>query len=380
MHNYNVLVFGGNHHNTLGVLRSLGRRGIRPDLLLVDPDRQGYVAKSRYINELYVCETYPNALDWLKEGYRHKGEKTVVICTSDHAICIIDENSHSLSSRYVLPGSILHGQISKYMDKQLMAKLAVEVGLRVPHSYNAEGGVLPKEVGLPCIVKPLRSVEGTKGDIVVCYNKSDVERYNAGRTPNADIQVQDYIEKDYEYQLIGCSINSGETVIIPGVSKIISAAEGSNTGFLKYEQLDRSYPIKECKAFIQRIGYSGLFSIEFIRDRSGVDYFMEMNFRNDGNAICVTKAGVNLPYIWYLSGIGRPYDGEIKAILPVYVMPEFDEMLRIPKHKLTFSTWVKEMIKADAYMEFDIKDQFPFWNRIGFYVKLIVRKALSKIK
>ena len=61
-------------------------------------------------------------------------------------------------------------------------------------------------------------------------------------------------------------------------------------------------------------------------------------------------------------------------------MPEFDELLRVPKHTLEFSAWLMEMVKADAYMEFDFKDQAPFWNRVVFYVKLIVRKALSKIR
>lgn len=36
--------------------------------------------------------------------------------------------------------------------------------------------------------------------------------------------------------------------------------------------------------FIRDLGYSGLFSLEFIRDKSGKDYFMELNMRNDGNA------------------------------------------------------------------------------------------------
>lgn len=27
-------------------------------------------------------------------------------------------------------------------------------------------------------------------------------------------------------------------------------------------------------------------------------YFLETNFRNDGNAFCVTESGVNLPVVW----------------------------------------------------------------------------------
>ena len=375
-----MLVFGGNHHNTLGVLRSLGRRGVRPDLLLVDPDNQGYVSKSRYIDRLYLCATYADALICLKENYQHKSDRTAVICTSDYAIGLVDENRDVLLDKFILPGTRQQGFVGKYMDKNVMAEVAAQAGLILPRTFNTVEGFLPEDVALPCIAKPMRSVDGSKSDICVCYTKEDVVGYNERTLRACELQVQEFVERDFEYQLIGCSINAGENVIIPGVSKIISAAEGSNTGFLRYEHLDGTYPLEECKSFIRKIGYSGLFSIEFIRDKSGVDYFMEINFRNDGNSICVTAAGVNLPYIWYLACCGEDYSEEIKEISPVYIMPEFDELLRVPKRKLAFSVWVKEMVKADAYMEFDFKDQLPFWNRIGFYVKLIVRKALSKIK
>ena len=55
---------------------------------------------------------------------------------------------------------------------------------------------------------------------------------------------------------------------------------------------------------------------------------MEINFRNDGNAICVTAAGFNLPYIWYLYNTGGNYREEIEAskVKPTYVMPEFADI------------------------------------------------------
>ena len=57
--------------------------------------------------------------------------------------------------------------------------------------------------------------------------------------------------------------------------------------------------IEKVEKFIREIGYKGLFSVEFIRDAVGNDYFLEINMRNDGNAYCVQCAGVNLPNIWY---------------------------------------------------------------------------------
>ena len=35
-------------------------------------------------------------------------------------------------------------------------------------------------------------------------------------------------------------------------------------------------------SFIREVGYTGLFSMEFLRDKYGNDYFMEINFRMMG--------------------------------------------------------------------------------------------------
>ena len=70
--------------------------------------------------------------------------------------------------------------------------------------------------------------------------------------------------------------------------------------------------LQKCISFIREVGYTGLFSMEFLRDKYGNDYFMEINFRNDGNAISVTEAGVNLPYIWYAYNSSIDYNEEMQ--------------------------------------------------------------------
>ena len=45
--------------------------------------------------------------------------------------------------------------------------------------------------------------------------------------------------------------------------------------------------------FIQQSDYHGPFSVEFVHTRSGENYFMEVNFRNEGLAYASTCAGAN---------------------------------------------------------------------------------------
>ena len=58
----------------------------------------------------------------------------------------------------------------------------------------------------------------------------------------------------------------------------------------EYIQVD-----KVCE-YINVLGYSGLFSVEFLLSNSGEAYFLEVNLRNDGNGYLPTYGGVNLPY------------------------------------------------------------------------------------
>ena len=50
----NVLVIGGGHHNTLGVVRSLGREGYQIELILIDEKQRSFVSASKYVS---VCHT-----------------------------------------------------------------------------------------------------------------------------------------------------------------------------------------------------------------------------------------------------------------------------------------------------------------------------------
>lgn len=40
------------------------------------------------------------------------------------------------------------------------------------------------------------------------------------------IQLQEYIEKEFEFQLIGCSLDAGDIVLIPGYTQIIISIFG----------------------------------------------------------------------------------------------------------------------------------------------------------
>lgn len=364
--NKEVIVIGGNHHNTLSIIRSLGEKGTKSLLIVLSDDPKPYVGFSKYIQEMRVVRVEDEIASAMFSLHK-SSDKAVVIACADSISSYLDSNRNKLLKYFMLPGSVEEGRITRLMNKNTMIQVAEECGISVPKSwivYPATPDI--ESITYPCIVKPLVSKNGSKADIAICEQREDLEKY-LEHCNCEELQIQEYITKCIEFQLIGCSLNGGEEVIIPGVSIILRQPKNTNTGFLHYVPIrEFSYDREPCVEFIRKTGYSGLFSLEFIRDKKNTDYFMEINFRNDGNSICVTASGMNLPYIWYLYNSGLPVDNELcyDSMKEVLVMPEFNDIGNAIHRRISWSKWLKDVKDTDRFMEFSKHDQKPFWMYI----------------
>ena len=366
-----IIVIGCDHHNTLGVIRSLGEKEVSPDALIVSQDGKTFVGKSKYIRNLHIVRNNNEIVPYLLSHLKSEKDKSVVICCHDASSSEIDLHADELRPWFIIPGAENQGQITHFMNKKVMSDLAVDCGFTIPQTNYPDHLPLDfKDIVLPCIIKPLVSKDGTKDDIQICHEITDVNKA-VSHVGVKNVQLQQYIDKDFEYQLIGCS--TGNDVIIPGVSRILRPCKGSNTSFLHYEPLEESFcDIEKCREFVRRTGYRGLFSLEFLRDKNGRDYFMEINFRNDGNAVCVTAAGVNLPYIWYLSSIGENYSEEAKrAVSSKYIMPDSAEIRLLWTRQINVFQYISDFAKTNRFMEFDKKDMKPFWKMLQMKFKYL---------
>jgi predicted ATP-grasp superfamily ATP-dependent carboligase len=362
--NYPCIVIGGDHHNTLGILRALGRVGIRSHLIIAPCNGTSYVAKSKYVEDVTIFSSVDKIVPYLTQ--KKLATKAVVICCSDAIASEIDKAYDVLKGNYICPNSSNgSGYLTKIMDKEIMTQIAVDCGLPIPNTWASK-----KEVKFPCFIKPLVSKDGSKSDITICHTANELDSYMSKTHVSDRFQFQEFIDKDFEFQLIGLSLDAGKKVIIPGISRIIRSSETSNTGYLSYqkrESIDFRY-WNECESFLRHIGFSGLFSIEFLRDKHGNDFFMEINLRNDGNSICTTIGGVNLPFIWYdYSTCGSlPTNVELEVKRNVKVLPEFDDLFLLKQGKISLWQWLKALLTADGYMEFSRKDIVPvvyrFWQ------------------
>lgn len=362
-----VIVIGGDHHNTLGVIRGLGERGIQSDLILITPSKMTFVDASKYVNCSYKINNETDLANLLLTHYKNEQVPPVIICCSDSSSEYIDSNRDVLAPSFILPGAEKQGRISYLMSKKIMSEMAVEIGFQIPQTCYGDEIDIEPIIPLPCIIKPIVSAKGSKTDIHICHSWDEVIK-DVEEIGRDNVQIQQFIDKDFEYQLIGCSTKN--EVIIPGVSRILRPCKGSNTSFLHYTPLEEGFcDIEKCKEFVKCTGYHGLFSMEFLRDKNGKDYFMEINFRNDGNAICVTAAGMSLPYIWYLDSIGQDYSIESNNIInSVYVMPDVAELKLLLTGQISLKQYFDDFRKTNRFMEYDKRDKKPFWKLVKYHI------------
>lgn len=379
--NIYVVIIGGLHHNTLGVLRSLGENHIdrsHIQVLIVDdnPRNNNIISVSKYVDKKKVSYVkYNNQVaEWLRKNANSEIKK-VVICCSDGVAEVVMSNAKELQQWYYTPN--IKVDISKFMSKQFQSSYAVNCGLNIPHSSIEKTDKVDDWNLFPCITKPIKSVAGAgKGDIKISSCRKELLDC-LKHTTSEFVQIQEFIEKKMEFQLIGCSLDAGKIIIIPGYTDIIRQPLNTNTGYLKYSPIkDLNYDDKAIKKFLRGIGYSGLFSIEFLRDKENKDYFLEINLRNDGNAYCVQSAGVNLPYIWSYYQVTQELPNcKLTIDNPVWFIPDLFDVKRGIR-SVGFWKWLNEFFSAQSHAVYSLRDMKPIIQQT---YELIIWAIKSKI-
>lgn len=126
--------------------------------------------------------------------------------------------------------------------------------------------------------------------------------------------------------------------------------------------------------FINEIGYTGLFSMEFIRGKDGRDYFLEINMRNDGNSYCVTAAGCNLPFAFYQYMASGSRMSFSKHVRRTYLIPDLIDLSVARQQGVPLWKWIFQFMTANAHTLFSWRDMGPFLYSIKPYIRKNIRK------
>lgn len=379
-----VLILGGNHQNPLGVIEALGQNGIMTNVIVHTKCKESFILKSKYIKQGWVCGNTDDIINCILTNFHDKDDKAIVYACSDNMASLLNDHYDLLSPFLIIPGIPQQGLLTEWMDKEKMTEEAARIGLNIPPTWLVHKKQIPNEIEYPCVTKSLSSVGNGKAEFKLCNNREELETFLREKSYSDTIQVQKFIDKEFEFQYIGCSLKGGEEIIIPGRTHIEVTTHFNNLTFLKYQQskvINDLTTLSNAEAFIRHTGYSGLFSIEFMHGKDGKDYFLEMNFRNDGNGIVVTAAGTNLPYIWYLYCTGDDYLHElsVSTAKEICCVPEDSYFISMLQGEITFKQWRQNMKKCSCYITYFKDDTGPFWSLMWMMRRAFLSSIVKRI-
>lgn len=374
-----VIIIGGNHVNTLGLIRSIGERGL-PVILFLEHQESLSACNlrfSKYITMMYHLTTEADILTLLKRDFWNEASKPVILCASDLSICLLDEHYEELKVKFFFFNAGQQGRISHFMNKANMFSLAEACGLRTIKTWLLKEGVsIPEDITYPCFSKPQNSAMDGKTGTGLINNREELQRRL--KCGGRGLLVQEYIDKDYEVDINGFSYNFGENVIINAVCRKIRDYIDRQSQYIVLEDISvwPNINYTAIKEFIKSIGYEGLFSIELVC-KDDTFFFLEINMRSDGVNYLYTSAGFNYPFLWYRYGVDGKLDSSHvsfpKLRRPLYLM-QWTDFVDVFHKRISFWQWLKDLARTRAFCVLSIRDPKPFLFVIWQNIKLVLQK------
>lgn len=373
-----VIIFGNSHHNTLGLVRSLGEKGIRPILLLEPCDsRFCCVRFSKYIAKIHYLTTLEDGLKVLENEYWNENVKPIILNAGDPSMCLLDAHYDELKEHFhIFNAKGAEGRINNFMEKVNQFPVAERCGLDLIKTWRIGAkDALPNDIVYPCLIKGNNSTTSSKEDMVIC---NDVDMLRKKLHDNGEYIVQEFIEKDCELDITGFSWNHGENVYIPAAVNKVRESLTRQSDYIRLDDIEqyKSLRVDAIKKFVREVGYEGIFSIEVLK-KGETYYFLEMNLRNDGVGYLYTAAGANYPYLWCLYKSGGNVDkaiAELNCKTPLTLMQLWD-VQNVIKKRVPMVEWVHQALSADAHFVMNRHDMKPYL----YFLWILFRQASKKM-
>lgn len=364
-----AIVTGGGGYNDMGLVRSCGEGGM--DVVLITPKKIIIpINKSKYVIEWIPTDvhnevSFINALTETLKKYANR--ITCLFPASDQAAFFIDKHYKQLNNATAVPHAC--GQLGFLMDKLVMTQIASECAMIVPESkqFNLNIHSYPS-FPIPCIIKPLRSIYGEKGDITICHNQEIFEgAINMYRTKGFyDIIIQEFIKSSDIEEIAVTGINTGDNTVIGGT---IQKKRIRGNGSTVYGVVSPEIPPKlktNIESFIHKTSFNGIFDIEFLKSGNKY-YFIECNFRNGAYGYAMTKAGFNMPIHFLLHSINGTDTRRIN-ISKIKFMEERSDLLNVIEHNISAIRWLRDLLTTNVFLWWNWKDPKPML-RIPHFIK-----------
>lgn len=373
---YEFILFGAEHYNPLGVVRSLGEAGIYPNVI-VQRSKIHTTSASKYVKNKHIVDSVEEGYKVLLSQYGKKEKKSFIIATDDTVSSYLDLKYDEMKDLFYFFNAGQKGRVTSFMNKQYLNETAKCHGFNVLSSWQIKNHEIPNDLEYPVITKAIDSTKpGWKNVVHICNSREELADV-LETIGNQDILVQKYLQKKNELCIDGFSVNKGcEVALTMGSSYNYMLADSYSSNMTLFN-IDNEELQARISSLFATIGYEGIFTIEFLIDQNDELWFMEINFRNSAWSWASTKLGMNMPILW-ADGMVKKHlpDGWLREIPKGYraIVELSDFRSRVKTHQVGLNAWIREVRNADCLFLWDKQDIRPVINEL---VGIVRRKIVK---
>ena len=362
MREYIVFV-SKDHYNPLGIVRTLGEAGKRPIVVVVKSEPK-LVSRSRYVKKKHIVSSPEEGIKLIQSEYAEsKTEKSFILTGDDVSVMTLDSHYDELKDYFYFYNAGETGRIKHFMSKDILCDLAVKHGFNVAKTWKVRTGEIPEDIEYPIITKAINSYSDEwKGIVSICRNEDELKKAYKN-IKSKYILLQKYIQKVDEQSYDGICINKGKDSFYIMQNNEVYHIPGKYAPFWISKNVDDKYFTDRASKMLEEIGFEGIFEFEFMVDKDGKLYFLEINFRNTVNGYATNVMGMPSALLWCEAmQNGKIPENSYKEIPEGFttIAECFDYDVRVKTGKISKKEWLKQYKKADAKLYRGKHDFIPF--------------------
>ena len=382
-----ALVVGGDYQG-LGVVRSLGRRGIPTAVLDDERSIAGFSRYARHSVRVPQLRDEGVIVEALLDTGRRLGlEGWVLYPTREEVVAAISRHRAELGKLFRVPTP--DWDVVRHLwDKRRTYQLAEELGLAVPRTWYPQDLAALDQVGGdgPFAIKPAvkeHFIYQTGDKAWRADDRTELHRLfarAAALLPPGEVMVQELVPGDGRQQFAYCALfkdGAARTSMVVCRRRQHPLEFGRASTFVETVDLPELEAASEL--LLRAIGYHGLVEVEYKRDpRDGQYKLLDVNARTWGYHSLGAAAGVDFAALLFLEQLGQdlPMSRARVGVRWVRLLTDLPTgLLELRDGRVSWPEYWRSLRGCDTEAVFSRDDPLPGAVELGLLPYLIVKRG-----
>jgi D-aspartate ligase len=391
-----VLVAPVNHYSSLGVIRSLGRLGVK--VYGAHPSRRPIPSFSNYCRKVFALDLEEYSPEKSVEGFldiaRSIGGKPLLIATNDETAIFVAQNALRLQEGFLFPFNPVNVVWSLYNKKEmyfLAKRLSIPTAETIFPESRRDVVDFCRTARFPLMLKASDNirVEMRTGKRMAIVRSKDelLACYDAMEDPsNPSLMIQEYVPgKDDSVWMFNGYFDQYSECLFGLTGKKIHQTP-VYTGMTALGMCLPNPAVESAaKALVKAVGYRGILDIGYRYDeRDGLYKLLDANPRLGATfRLFVDADGMDVARAEYLHFTGQPVPVSSICIGRKWIVEDADPISCIRYYRdgvLTLQEWLASYGGIQEFAWFAADDVMPFLRMCSLFSIKPFRKIFKEGK